>query len=167
MLFRSLILAVLGVTMNGLAVLRLKKGDKDSINQKAVMLHLMEDALGWLAVLIGSVVMIFAHVPILDPILSILITIYVLYNAIKNLRAVLNIFLQAAPKSFDQHKLKTKILKVEGVLDVHDIRAWSLDGKAIVLSAHLLVADDLRAERLRDIKHAVKQIGRASCRERV
>ncbi len=153
-----LVLAVLGVTMNGLAVLRLKKGDKDSINQKAVMLHLMEDALGWLAVLIGSVVMIFAHVPILDPILSLLITLYVLYNAIKNLRAVLNIFLQAAPKSFDQHKLKTKILKVEGVLDVHDIRAWSLDGKAIVLTAHLLVADDLGAERLRDIKQAVKHV---------
>ncbi|HAS43794.1 MAG TPA: cation transporter [Microscillaceae bacterium] len=153
-----LILAILGVTMNGLAVLRLKTGDKDSINQKAVMLHLMEDALGWLAVLVGSIVMIFVHVPILDPILSLCIAVYILYNAIKNLRAILNVFMQAVPKNFDQDKLKAKVLKVEGVLDLHDIRAWSMDGKSVVLTAHLMVEEDLGAERHQAIKHAIKHM---------
>ena len=153
-----LLLAILGVTMNGLAVLRLKSGDKDSINQKAVMLHLMEDALGWLAVLVGSVVMIFVHVPILDPILSLGIAVYILYNAIKNLRAILNVFMQAVPKGFDQEKLKAKVLKVEGVLDLHDIRAWSMDGKSVILTAHLMVEENLGADRHRAIKHTIKHM---------
>lgn len=153
-----LMLAILGVTMNGLAVLRLKTGDKDSINQKAVMLHLMEDALGWLAVLIGSVVMIFVNVPILDPILSLLIAVYILYNAVKNLRAILNIFMQAVPKNFDKDKLREKILKVEGVLDIHNIRAWTLDGKSMVLTAHLVVEEGLGTDRCKAIKHSVKHL---------
>lgn len=151
-----LLLAVLGVTMNGLAVLRLKNGDKDSINQRAVMLHLMEDALGWLAVLIGSIVMIFADVPILDPILSIAIAVYILYNAFKNLKTILNVFLQAVPKKFDKEVVKEKILKTEHVLDLHDIRAWSMDGNEIIMSAHLVIEENLSSEQCKSLKHKIK-----------
>ena len=77
-------LGVLGVLFNGAAVLKLKKGHSE--NERVVMLHLLEDVLGWVAILIGAVVMYFADVPILDPILSISIACYILYGASKNLK---------------------------------------------------------------------------------
>lgn len=152
------LLAILGVTMNGLAVLRLKTGDKNSINQRAVMLHLMEDALGWLAVLVGSVVMIFAHVPILDPILSILIAVYILYNALKNLRSILRIFLQAVPRGFDKKAFKAKVLKLAYVIDLHNIKVWSMDGSEMVMTAHLVVEEGLEIAQCKAIKHEIRHI---------
>lgn len=151
-----LLLAILGVTMNGLAVLRLKSGNNDSINQKAVMLHLMEDALGWVAVLVGSIVMLFANVPILDPILSLLIAVYILYNAIKNLRAILNVFLQAVPPKFDRNAAMEKILKTPHVLDLHDMRVWSMDGSEMVMSVHLVVEENLSSAQHQALKKEVK-----------
>lgn len=151
-----LLLSVLGVTMNGLAVLRLKSGDKDSVNQRAVMLHLMEDALGWVAVLIGSVVMLFANVPILDPILSLLIAVYILYNAVKNLRAILNIFLQAVPPKFDREAAIAKILKTPHVLELNDLRVWSMDGSEMVMSVRLVVDDNLSSAQCQALKKDVK-----------
>ncbi|EAY31663.1 cation diffusion facilitator family transporter [Microscilla marina] len=151
-----LLLAILGVTMNGLAVLRLKSGNNDSINQKAVMLHLMEDALGWVAVLVGSIVMLFADVPIIDPILSLLIAVYILYNAFKNLRAILNVFLQAVPPKFDLETTKEKILKIPHVIDLHDVRVWSMDGSEMIMSLHLVVEENLSSAQCKALKHEVK-----------
>ncbi|WP_299462910.1 cation diffusion facilitator family transporter [uncultured Microscilla sp.] len=151
-----LLLAILGVTMNGLAVLRLKSGNNDSINQKAVMLHLMEDALGWVAVLVGSIVMLFADVPIIDPILSLLIAVYILYNAFKNLRAILNVFLQAVPPKFNLETTKEKILKIPHVLDLHDVRVWSMDGSDMIMSLHLVVEENLSSAQYKALKYEVK-----------
>ena len=78
------VIAILGVLVNGIAVLRLKKGH--SSNERVVMLHLLEDVLGWLAVLFGSVLMYFFDWPIIDPILSIMIATFILWNALKNIK---------------------------------------------------------------------------------
>ena len=77
-----LYLAILGVVVNGAAVFKLRKGK--SLNEKVVSLHLLEDVLGWVAVLIGSIVMIYFDLPFVDPLLSILISIFVLYNVYRN-----------------------------------------------------------------------------------
>src|SRR5687767_14423753 len=81
------VFALIGIVVNGYALFRLKKGD--SINEKVVALHFMEDVLGWCAVLAGSIVMLFVEVPVLDPILSLLIASYILFNVYKNLRTTL------------------------------------------------------------------------------
>jgi len=104
-----LIFAILGILVNGLAVLRLKKGS--SLNEKVVLWHLMEDVLGWVAVLIASIVLLFIDIPIIDPILSIVITIYIVFNVVKNLQEVLNVFLQGVPKNLSISEIEQEMLK--------------------------------------------------------
>ncbi|HRS68543.1 MAG TPA: cation diffusion facilitator family transporter, partial [Paludibacteraceae bacterium] len=101
------LLAILGVIINGVAVWRTHKSS--GINERIVSLHLLEDVLGWIAVLIASVVMMFVEVPILDPILSIGISVFVLYNVVRNLIATFNVILQGVPSDIKLIELQKKV----------------------------------------------------------
>lgn len=129
-------LAILGIIVNGLAALSVKRGK--TLNERAVFLHIMEDVLGWIGVLVISIVMIFANLPILDPILSISITIWVLYNVYKNLKATFNILLQAFPKNVDVKKLTKEIEAIDNVISIHDLHIWTQDGLSHVMTLHIV-----------------------------
>ncbi len=130
-------LAILGVVVNGAAVFRLKKGN--SINERVVSLHLLEDVLGWTAILIGSVVMHFFDVPVLDPIMSVGIAIFVLYNVFKNMRTSMRIILQGIPKEFDINTISAHLQQFEDVESIHDLHVWSVDGTYNVLTVHVVL----------------------------
>lgn len=132
-----IVFAVIGIAVNGAAAFRLGKGK--TLNERAVALHLLEDVLGWVAILIGSIVMVFVDVPILDPILSIAITAYVLFNVVRNLRASFRIFLQGTPKEIPTATVADAVKKVPGVVDVHDLHLWTLDGLYNVVTLHVVV----------------------------
>jgi cobalt-zinc-cadmium efflux system protein len=132
-------LAVIGILFNGAALLRLRGGHKNSLNQRAVMLHLLEDTLGWIAVLVGAIIMHFTHWYWIDPLLSVAIALFVLYNASRNIVSVLKIFLQAIPASFDEQALAAELKALPEVVNVHDMHAWTMDGEKNVLSLHLVV----------------------------
>lgn len=149
-----LFLAFIGIAVNGYALLRLRKGG--SINEKVVALHFMEDVLGWLAVLVGSTVMMFVHVPILDPILSILIGGYILFNVYKNLKATFRIFLQGRPESVNEDEIRKMILSIPGVKGLHDLHFWTLDGQYNVMTLHVVVAEDQSTDQRERIKNEVK-----------
>ena len=100
-------LAIAGVIINGFAVLRTRKGK--GVNERVVSLHLLEDVLGWIAVLIVSIVMFFVDLPILDPILSIGIAIFILYNVVRNLKTTLNVLLQGVPKEMNITHIKEEV----------------------------------------------------------
>lgn len=151
-----LILAAGGIIVNGIAVLRVRKGK--SINERIVALHLFEDVLGWVAVFIVSIVMIFKNIPILDPILSILITIYILYRVIINLKKTFSIFLQAVPEGVSIKQIEDKILKIDNVLNVHHTHIWSIDSLNNVLSTHIVVKDNTTVKEIIDIKRKAKEI---------
>lgn len=129
-------LSILGIIVNGLAALSVKRGK--TLNERAVFLHIMEDVLGWIGVLVISIVMIFANLPILDPILSISITIWVLYNVYKNLKATFNILLQAFPKNVDVKKLTKEIEAIDNVISIHDLHIWTQDGNSHVMTLHIV-----------------------------
>lgn len=152
-----LYLAIAGLVFNGAAVFRLKKGGK-SINQRTVMLHLMEDVLGWAAVLVGSIVMIFADLPIIDPILSLCIAVYILWNAFQNLRQVMNIFLQAIPENVDIEKVKAALSSIEDIQEMHDTHIWTLDGNYNILSVHLVIRENMRLSELADLRTKVNEV---------
>jgi cobalt-zinc-cadmium efflux system protein len=145
-----MLLGVLGVIFNGAAVLKLKKGHSE--NERVVMLHLMEDVLGWVAILIGAIVMYFVDVPILDPILSISIACYILYGASKNLKRTLSIFLQGVPKGVEMDTVVSMIKEEVNVLEVHDVHLWSLDGDYNVLTAHVIVPENTTMRQLACLK---------------
>ena len=151
-----LLFAVGGIVINGIAVLRVRKGR--SLNERIVTLHLIEDVLGWAAVLIISVVMIYKNIPILDPILSIVITVYILYGIFVNLRKTFSIFLQAVPEGINVKGIESKILKIEKVVNIHHTHIWSMDSLNNVLSTHIVVRDDATADEIIKIKGRVKKI---------
>ena len=148
------LLAILGVLVNGAAVFRLKKGN--SINEKVVSLHLLEDVLGWLAILIGSVVMHFFDVPVLDPIMSVGIACFVLYNVFKNIRQSLRIILQGIPIEVDITAVSEHLQQFEGVDNVHDLHVWSVDGNYNVLTVHVVLNNSLDMEKLAELKAQIR-----------
>jgi len=150
-------LAILGVIVNGVAVLRLQKGE-GSLNEKMITWHLMEDVLGWIAVLIGSIIMLFFDLPWIDPLLSILITSYILYNVFKNLWKASKIILQATPEHISIGELKNKIKAIDGVEAIDRVHLWSLDGEQHQFSAHLIGNGSLTLEEIRPIRQAVMHL---------
>jgi cobalt-zinc-cadmium efflux system protein len=151
-----LLFAIGGIVINGIAALRVRRGR--SLNERIVALHLLEDVMGWAAVLIISIVMIFRNIPILDPILSIIITLYILYNVFVNLKKTLSIFLQAVPEGMDIKKIEKKLGKINKVVNVHHTHIWSLDSLNNVLTAHIVVSDNTTSEELIEIRKKIKKI---------
>jgi len=149
-----IVLAIIGVAVNGLAAYRLSRGH--SINVKAVFTHLLEDVLGWIATLIGAVVMHFSDLPIIDPILSLLISIFILYNVYKNLKESFQIILQATPSNVNIQKIHSEIRDIRGIKDFHDCHTWTMDGNYNILSIHLVVDSDLSLQDLERIKTDTK-----------
>lgn len=147
-------LAILGVLVNGAAVFRLKKGN--SINERVVSLHLLEDVLGWMGILIGSIVMHFFDIPILDPIMSVGIALFVLSNVYKNLRQSLRIILQGIPSEVDITDISNHLQQFEGVESVHDLHVWSVDGTYNVLTVHVVLNASLAMEVLAELKAEIR-----------
>lgn len=150
-----LIMAVFGIGVNLVAMLRLRKGN--SINERVISLHFLEDVLGWAAVLAGSVVMMFYNVPVLDPILSLGIAAFILFNVYKNMKAVFQIVLQGVPEDLSEHKIREVVRTFPEVKDSHDIHVWSMDGNYHILTLHLVVSSELSVAQQEDLKTRVKE----------
>ena len=135
-----IIFAVFGVAVNFIAAMVTKDGD--SLNQKAVNLHMLEDVLGWVVVLIGAVVMRFTDLKIIDPILSIAVAAFILINAIKNLKEILDLFLEKIPHGIEIDEIKEHLLEIQGVLDVHHIHIWSMDGQNNYATMHIVTNEN-------------------------
>lgn len=150
------LLAILGIIVNGAAVLRIKKGT--SHNERAVMLHMMEDVLGWIAVLVGGIIMHFWDATFLDPLLSVLITIWVLYNVYKNLSATIAIMLQQVPDGVDLNALKNEFSNIDNAHSVHDLHIWSLDGESHIMSLHLVMQENVSRDKVQQAKETLKEL---------
>lgn len=149
-------LAVVGVLVNGAAVWRVKKGS--SLTEKVVSWHLLEDTLGWIAVLIGAGVMAVWDLPVIDPILSIGISLFVLWNVGRNLKKVMTVFLQTAPESFDVGNFGAMLEALPDVRATRHIHVWSLDGESHVLSAHVVMAGEATREQIFGLKARVRKM---------
>lgn len=149
-----LLLALGGVIVNGLAVWRLKGGG--SLNVQVVAWHLLEDVLGWAAVLVVSVILLFTEAHILDPILSVLITLYVLYNMVVKLKRTSTLFLQGVPEEVNLNTFEEQVQTLAHVQSMHHTHIWSLDGEHHVLSTHLVVDEQTTKEESGQIRGQVR-----------
>ena len=148
------VLALIGLAVNTYALLRLQKGA--SINERVIALHFVEDVLAWFAVLVGSIVMVFVDAPVIDPILSLVIALYILYNVFKNLKSTFRILLQRRPDTVDEEVIRKNVLSVAGVKDLHDLRFWTMDGQYNVMTLHVVVDQNQSIEERERIKQEVK-----------
>ncbi|MFC1787898.1 cation diffusion facilitator family transporter, partial [Patescibacteria group bacterium] len=151
-----MLLALFGILVNGLAAFRLRKGK--TINEKTVSLHLLEDVYGWVAVLFAGLLILIKDIHIIDPLLSILITIYILYKVIKNLKETLTIFLQGVPPEVKLEKIQKSVMRIKGVCSMCDTHIWSLDGVNNVLTTHIVIDDMVKGEKIFAIKNRVKAL---------
>ena len=134
-----LIFAIVGLIVNLIATYFTHGGK--SINQKAVNLHMLEDVLGWLIVLIGAIIIRFTNLYIIDPILSILLAIFIMVNSIKNLIQIMQIFLIKTPKNININELIKHVKSIDGVIDAHHIHVWTIDGETNLATLHLVVKE--------------------------
>ncbi|MCA0972577.1 cation diffusion facilitator family transporter [Halobacillus litoralis] len=149
-------LAILGVLVNGAAVVRLRGGD--SMNQKVMTWHLLEDVLGWVAVLIVSIIMAFTDLPFLDPLASIGITLFILYNVVKNFIKTMKLFLEAVPDGMDLNEIIEKMGAIEDIRSTHHTHLWSMDGEHHAFSTHVVVPEDASKQQICQVKDQIKEI---------
>ena len=149
-----IVFAVVGVIVNFCAAFFTREGD--SLNQKAVNLHMLEDVLGWIVVLVGAVVMRFTNFALIDPIMSIGVSLFIFINAIKNLKEVADLFLEKTPHNIDVTEIKEHIAEIDGIIDVHHIHVWSLDMQNNFATIHIVTDEE---------PHKIKDLIRDELRE--
>lgn len=132
-----IVFAIIGVSVNVLAAYFTKEGH--SLNQKSVNLHMLEDVLGWIVVLIGALIMRFTSIAIIDPILSILVALFIFINALKNFKSILDLFLEKIPNGISIPELKEHLLKIKNISDIHHIHIWSIDGYNNYATMHVVI----------------------------
>ena len=145
-----IVFAIVGVCVNFGAALITREGD--SLNRKAINLHMLEDVLGWVVVLVGAVVMRFTDFLLIDPIMSIGVAVFILVSATKNLKEVIDLFLEKTPRGIDVDEIKEHLAEIEGVCDVHHIHVWSMDGLRNYATMHIVTNSDSH-----QIKHKIRE----------
>jgi cobalt-zinc-cadmium efflux system protein len=155
-------LSVLGLVINGVAFLRIRKtghthAHAHDPNSNAVMLHLLEDVLGWIAVLAGSVIIYYTGWYWIDGILAIAIALFIVYNSGRNLLGTINILIQATPRHIDTQTLTGALLKIPGITSVHNLHIWSLNGTDHVATVHI-VTEKSDAAGIDKIKQATEAL---------
>ena len=151
-----IVFAIVGAVVNLAAAYFTREGD--SINQKAVNLHMLEDVLGWVIVLVGAIIMRFTDIKIIDPIMSIGVAIFIFINAVNNLKEIVNLFMERLPAHLRIDEIKAHICEIEGVLGVHHIHIWSMDGQSNYATMHVICAGE-HSEIKRRIREELKEHG--------
>lgn len=145
-----LIVAIIGCIINFVAM-KLTHGNH-SINQKAVNLHMLEDMLGWLIVLIGSIIIKLTNISIIDPIMSIALSMFIIYNAIKNLKPIFDIFVLKVPMEINVAKIKEDILSISGIININRLNIWQLDEENIIATIDISVnTNEPIKDKVRDV----------------
>lgn len=151
-----IIFAIIGVIINLIAAIATKEGD--SLNQRSVNLHMLEDVLGWIIVLIGSICMYFTNITYIDSILSIIVSIFILVSAFKNIKIIYDLFLEKTPKNINIEEVKKQLLSINGVSDVHHIHVRSIDGFNTYMTLHV-VLDNYDSKIKQQIKEDLNHYG--------
>ena len=133
-------LAVFGVIVNYIGYRRLVGGE--SVNEGVLRWHLLEDVLGWSVLLVGSIIIYFTGWFVIDPIITVGYTLFILWGVAKSLQKAGNIFMQGVPTHIDIDEITGAVKEVGGVVDIHDVHIWSLDGEQDILTAHVVLTDE-------------------------
>ncbi|MGD9761789.1 MAG: cation diffusion facilitator family transporter [Candidatus Izemoplasmatales bacterium] len=146
--------AIVGVVINGLAAYNASKGK--SANERVISLHLLEDVFGWVILLIGALLMNFFDIKILDALLSLLFSMFIIYHVIKNLKVILEVFLEKVPKDFSVDKIQQELSSEEHVRNIHHIHLWSIEGNIPIVTMHARLSHKVTVEEAADITNNLR-----------
>lgn len=151
-----ILFAIIGVLVNGYAAWKLSGGK--NLNEKVVSWHLLEDVLGWTAVLIAAIILKFTDNLYIDPALSLLITLFILWGVVGRLKETLYVFLQGVPGRYDLPGIEGEIRQIEHIQSLHHTHIWSLDGEHHVFTSHLKLEGIREFRQILGVKKKVKRL---------
>lgn len=151
-----LYLSIPGILINLAALMKIKKNE--GVNTRVLVLHFLEDALGWVAVLIISIIMHFVYLPILDPLLSIAITLYILIRVAGNLKNSAFLFIQKAPEEVNLESIKNEIKNLKKTNEICDLHLWSLDSIHHIFTIHVGVSQKISRIETIKLKADIRKI---------
>ncbi len=152
-----ILLAIIGVLINSMAAFSTR--NSNSLNQKSVNLHMLEDVLGWIIVLVGAIIMNYTDIRIIDPLMSIGVSLFILINALKNLKQILDLFLEKTPENINISELKEHLKKIDNIEDIHHIHVWSIDGYNNYATMHIVTKSNDINKIKQNIREELKKFG--------
>lgn len=169
-----LVIAALGLLVNLVSMRLLKAGSGQSLNVKGAYLEIWADMLGSVGVILGAVIIKVTGWTVVDPIIAVLIGLWVLPRTWTLLREAGQVLMQGVPQGVDMAALRTALAEVSGVTEIHDLHVWALGSKEPVLTAHLVVGDAVQPDVVRQaaaellaarfhIEHATLQVEAQAC----
>lgn len=136
-----IIVAFIGIFINGGTALLFMKGAHDDLNIKSAFLHLLGDALISIGVVVSATIIFFTHWMWLDPVIGLLIVCVILFGTWGLLRDSVRLILDAVPHHIDHHGIQNYFLNLPGVKSLHDLHIWGLSTKEVALTAHLIMPE--------------------------
>lgn len=150
-----LIVGAIAFVEDGISAYVLYKGAKESLNVRSAFIHLLGDTLATLGVIVGGLLVMFYDIYIVDPIITLLIAVYIVVHGTIEIRKAIRILMESAPEDFDFGGMVRTVERIPGVEDLHHVHLWRLDEQRIALEAHLAITEADLSE-LEQIKRAVK-----------
>ncbi|MFQ5571103.1 MAG: cation diffusion facilitator family transporter [Rhodothermales bacterium] len=151
-----LVVAVIGLAANVLTAGLLYRDAKGSLNIRSAFMHILADAVSSVGVVLGGVLILYFDVYIVDPILTMLISLYILYHSYEMLRETVDILMESVPKNIDLDEILTRVQAIDRVRDMHHLHVWQLDEHDLALEAHIVI-DKCDLEHMEAVKHTIKQ----------
>jgi cobalt-zinc-cadmium efflux system protein len=154
------LVAAAGLAVNGGVGLLLRGAGKRDLNVRAALFHVLGDALGALAVIAGGIIIGFAHVAWIDPLLSLFVAAIIVVGIAKVFRDATDVLLESAPESVDSSLVAEHLAKIGGVCGIHDLHVWSIGSGSHALSAHVLL-DDRRLSEATEVLREIDECAQA------
>jgi cobalt-zinc-cadmium efflux system protein len=151
-----LVVAVVGLIANVVGTMLLKKGSSDNINIRAAYFHLFSDAVSSLAVIIGALFIIFFNISWIDPVLTILIALYILKETYEIVRESVDVIMMSTPTDIDLNAVQQALEAIPGVKNIHHVHLWKMNDADTHFEAHVDV-DDLPVSGTAGIRGAIER----------
>ena len=156
-----LIVATIGLLANLAAVFLLRTDSKKNINVKAAYLHLLGDTLTSVAVIIGSILIIYLKIFWIDPIITIVIGLYILKETWVILKQTVDILMQGTPEGLDIELIRRDIEQIPEIANIHHVHAWNLDDHSVHFECHIDLKEDNRLSETENIHSRIENILRS------
>jgi len=153
-----IVIAAIGIILNAVAVYLLHKNSGDDLNMRAVYLHFLSDALSSLGVMVGGMVIYYFETYWIDPLLTVLIGLYILKESYEILQESANILMQGTPKTVDIDEIAEELEKLDAIKNIHHVHIWALDEHTIFFEAHANLQNDILVSELSDIYKQLEQV---------
>ena len=153
-----LVVGMIGLLANLYAVLILRKDAGRSINVRAAYVHLIGDSLSSVVVILGSVAIRLFKIEWVDPVITVIISIYIIRSGFVILKQSVNILMQSAPDNLDLSQIKLRVEQEQQVLNIHHIHAWMLTDNEVHLEAHVELENDLKLSQVKQIQGRIEKL---------